>query len=109
MSNSLEIQVEQADDGQRVDVFLTTRIPDLSRSRVQAAIRKQLVSIDGESAKPSTRISTGQRVHIEMPEPEPSTSKAEDISLDVLYEDEWMIAINKPPAMVVHPAKGHWS
>ena len=109
MSNSLEIQVEQADDGQRVDVFLTTRIPDLTRSRVQAAIRKQLVSIDGESAKPSTRICTGQRVHIEMPEPEPSTSKAEDIALDVLFEDEWLIAINKPPAMVVHPAKGHWS
>ena len=109
MSNFLEIQVEQAEDGQRVDVFLTTRIPDLTRSRVQAAIRKQLVSIDGESAKPSTRISTGQRVHIEMPEPEPSSSKAEDIALDVLYEDEWMIAINKPPAMVVHPARGHWS
>jgi 23S rRNA pseudouridine1911/1915/1917 synthase len=109
MSNSLEIFVEQADEGQRIDAFLTTRIPDLSRSRVQAIIRKRLVSIDGEYAKPSTRINAGQRIQIELPEPEPSTSQPENIPLDILFEDEWMIAINKPPAMVVHPAKGHWS
>lgn len=103
------IEVGPDGDQMRVDAYLALRYPDISRSRLQAAIRRKQVQIDGAVAKPSSRLTSGQRLEVILPEPEPACSRPEDIPLDVLFEDEWLVAINKPPGMVVHPAKGHWS
>jgi 23S rRNA pseudouridine1911/1915/1917 synthase len=103
------LEVSPAGEQMRVDAYLALRFPEISRSRLQAAIRRQQVKIDGLIAKPSTRLAVGQRLEVVLPEPEPACSRPEDIPLDILFEDEWLVAINKPPGMVVHPAKGHWS
>lgn len=104
-----QLTVGPEGDQIRVDVFLAGKLPDLSRSRIQAAIRRQNVRVDGQIAKPSTRLTLGQRVTIEVPPPEPGTSQPENIPLEILFEDDWLVAVNKPARMVVHPAKGHWS
>lgn len=103
------LEVTPAGEQMRVDAYLALRFPEISRSRLQAAIRRQQVTIDGVIAKPSMRLTPGQRLEVILPEPEPACSRPEDIPLDILYEDDWLVAINKPPGMVVHPAKGHWS
>jgi 23S rRNA pseudouridine1911/1915/1917 synthase len=103
------LEVSPAGEQMRVDAYLAIRFPEISRSRLQAAIRRQQVRIDGVIAKPSTRLTTGQTLEIILPEPEPACSRPENIPLDILYEDDWLVAINKPAGMVVHPAKGHWS
>jgi 23S rRNA pseudouridine1911/1915/1917 synthase len=103
------LEVSPAGEQMRVDAYLALRFPEISRSRLQAAIRRQQVKLDGVVAKPSTRLSAGQRLDVVLPEPEPACSRPEEIPLDILFEDDWLVAINKPPGMVVHPAKGHWS
>jgi 23S rRNA pseudouridine1911/1915/1917 synthase len=103
------IEVGPDGDQMRVDAYLALRYPEISRSRLQAAIRRKQVQIDGVIAKPSSRLTPGQRLEVVLPEPEPACSRPEDIPLDILFEDDWLVAINKPPGMVVHPAKGHWS
>lgn len=103
------LEVTAAGEQMRVDAYLAQQFPEISRSRLQAAIRRQQVKINDIVAKPSTRLSAGQRLEIVLPEPEPACSRPEEIPLDILFEDDWLVAVNKPPGMVVHPAKGHWS
>jgi 23S rRNA pseudouridine1911/1915/1917 synthase len=67
------------------------------------------VNIDGRGGKPAYRLTPGQRVRIVLPEIPREAPRPEDIPLDILYEDEHLVVINKPPGMVVHPARGHWS
>lgn len=105
----IELTVGPDDQQLRLDHFLTARLEGFSRARLQAVIRKQRVTVDGQPGKPSQRLTLGQKVVIRVPEPPPSGPIPENIPLDVLYEDEHIVAINKPPAMVVHPAKGHWA
>ncbi len=91
----------------RLDVWLASRCPDLSRARVQKLIREGRVRIGGAAAKPAARVRPGDVVVIEIPAPEPSEVLPEDIPLDVLFEDDEVLAINKPPGLVAHPAPGH--
>ncbi len=93
----------------RLDSFLVKNIEGFSRAKLQRAIGKGKILVDGKSQKSSTRLKPGQTVEVEHLESGPVTSLPEDIPLVIIYEDDSLVAINKPPAMVVHPAKGHWS
>ena len=101
--------VDESEDQERLDSFLRRHFPKFSRVKIQRSIAAGDVLIDGQSAKSSTRVKTDQNVSFLVPSAAPEGSLPEDIPLDILFEDDHMVAINKPPAMVVHPAKGHWS
>ena len=106
----LTFVVGEENEGQRIDLFLTLKIDGYSRVFLRKAVMAESVHVDGRPVKPAFRVHPGQTVHIgELPPPPTDGPIAEAIPLDVLYEDEYMVAINKPAGMVVHPAKGHWS
>jgi 23S rRNA pseudouridine1911/1915/1917 synthase len=97
--------------GQRLDRALCALAPAYSRSRAQEAIKNGQVRVDGRSAKPSLVIETGQEIAVRPPAqdaPVPRTGGDESAPpLDVVYEDESVLVVNKPPGLVVHPAPGH--
>ncbi|WP_192251921.1 RluA family pseudouridine synthase [Mesorhizobium silamurunense] len=97
--------------GQRLDQWLTAQLgPDISRSRVQALIRQGAVSIGGKPVEEAKRkMAPGEHVSVVMPEPEPAEPQGENIPLDILYEDDELIVINKPAGLVVHPGAGNWA
>ncbi len=93
---------------ERLDRYLSRELPSLSRSRLQGLIRRGRVLVDGLPAlKSGQKLKTGQEIILEIPPPERTTVVSEDIPLDVAYEDEDLIVVNKPQGMVVHPSKGH--
>ncbi len=93
-------------EGERLDVFLARMDGTLSRSRIQKLIIDGNVSVDGKKAKASLRLAVDATVAVEMPEPEATDIVPEKIPLDILYEDEDVIVVNKARGMVVHPAAG---
>ena len=97
--------------GQRLDQWLAARLgSELSRSRVQALIKQGAVSIAGRAVLEAKRkLSAGERIEILVPAPEPAEPRGEDIPLDILYEDDELIVINKPAGLVVHPGAGNWT
>ncbi|MEE9274477.1 MAG: RluA family pseudouridine synthase [bacterium] len=91
----------------RLDAFLVDRLPHLSRSRLQALIRTGRVRVDGAPpAKTGQSLAPGARIEVEIPPPSPSGLAAEDIPLDVRFEDAHLLVVNKPPGVVVHPGAG---
>ena len=102
------IHVIQADEGKRLDIYLSRQLA-LSRSFVQKLITGNLVTINGEHAKVSRRVREGDVLAVTIPAPKREEVLPEDIPLDVLYEDDDIIAVNKPRGLVVHPASGNWS
>ncbi len=101
-------QVEAKAAGRRLDRWLSERLPELSRARVQKLIREGRVRLDGKAAtKPSTPLAPETNVEVELPSPEGSAIEPEEIPLEILYEDEDLVAVNKPAGMVVYPAAGH--
>jgi 23S rRNA pseudouridine1911/1915/1917 synthase len=102
-------QVGAPSSGTRLDLFLAATCSDLSRSRIQKLIAEGAVLVGGAPARRSHIVRAGESVSIEVPEPRRSVLEAEDIPLSILYEDEHLIAIDKPPGLVVHPAPGHAS
>ncbi len=105
----LELSVpEPAAESQRLDRWLAARLRDCSRSYVQRLIRSGLVLLDGKPAKASRGITGGERLQISFPEPEAEPAAVpEDIPLSVLYEDDALVAVNKPAGMATHPSCGH--
>ncbi|MBF0552478.1 MAG: RluA family pseudouridine synthase [Deltaproteobacteria bacterium] len=95
--------------GQRLDAYLSAVMADLTRSRVKHLIEEGHVLINGSSPKPSTLVKPNDCVALSIPPPQPSQTQPEDIPLEVLFEDDHLIVINKPPGLVVHPAAGHSS
>jgi len=95
--------------GSRLDLFVSRLIPELSRSRVQALINGGFIRLDGRPAKAAARLKPGQVVEVEVPEPEPALLEPEPMELAVIFEDEALVVLNKPPGLVVHPAPGHAS
>lgn len=106
---TLSFEVAEGDRGERLDVFLARRAPELSRSRVQKLIEVGLATAGGRLAKANHRVQPGETVTLTVPAPEPAEVEAEAIPLDVVYEDADVVVINKPRGMVVHPAAGNWS
>lgn len=102
------LTISEAAAGGRLDRHLADAMDGLSRSQVQRAIRLGLVSVDGITAtKTGLSLQAGQEVSFQAPPVEPSTAIPQDIPLDVLFEDEHVIVVNKAAGMVVHPAAGH--
>jgi 23S rRNA pseudouridine1911/1915/1917 synthase len=93
----------------RLDRWLAEQWPELSRARWQKALAAGLVLVNGVPARASDALHIGDRVDAHFPPPEtaPATA-AEDIPLEILYEDDHLLCLNKPPGLVVHPAAGHW-
>jgi len=103
----LYVDADQA--GRRLDVFLAARLADHTRAELHRAIKADRVTVDGKRTKAAYRLRAGQRVEVMLPQAPREGPQPENIPLDVIFEDDHLIAINKPPGMVVHPAKGHWS
>jgi 23S rRNA pseudouridine1911/1915/1917 synthase len=102
----IELWVEEG--GDRLDVYLAEQLPDLSRSRLQKLINSEQVWLNGVACtSKKTIVQEGDRLLVQIPDPEPLNLEPEAIPLDILYEDDSLIIVNKPAGMVVHPAPGH--
>jgi 23S rRNA pseudouridine1911/1915/1917 synthase len=108
-SQPVELQVQPAEAGWRLDAFLAHHFTAYSRVHLRRVITAGGVQIDGRGGKPAYRLVPGQQVRVVLPEIPREAPRPENIPLDILYEDEHLAAVNKPPGMVVHPARGHWS
>src|SRR5580700_345902 len=103
----ITIAVSPDDAGQRLDQFLTTQIPDISRSRVQQLLAEQKALVDGSAAKPSLKLRGGEQITIlGDPQPPPLRAIAEHIPLDIIFEDSDPAVVNKPAGMMVHAGAG---
>lgn len=107
MPGATRLIAHEADAGVRLDQFITSRLPDLSRSQVQRLIRDGRVHTDAHAAKPGLVVAAGLTVDVDVPPPLPAVPVAQDLPLDILYDDADLVVINKPAGMVVHPAAGH--
>ena len=93
--------------GERLDAFLARCVPDLSRSAAQKLIEEGHVSRNGKPGKKNDKLNTGDAVEYEIPEPKEVDIVPTEMQLDIVYEDEDVLVINKPKGLVVHPAAGH--
>ena len=106
----LEFTVEPEHANLRIDLYLTLKIDGYSRVFLRRVVMQGLVRVDGREVKPAFHVVPGQLIEvIDLPPAPQDGPIPEAIALDILYEDESIVAINKSPGMVVHPAKGHWS
>jgi 23S rRNA pseudouridine1911/1915/1917 synthase len=103
----LRLRITSHEPGLRLDQYLARQIAGISRTRIQALMEAGLVTIDGQPVKPSRPVKNTEEVLLRIPGPEPSPLTPEDIPLDIRYEDRWLIVVEKPAGLVVHPAHGH--
>jgi 23S rRNA pseudouridine1911/1915/1917 synthase len=104
----INLQVEETSD--RIDRYLSQELADLSRSRIQQLIEQGVVQVNGKvCTSKKTTVQSGDRISLVIPDAKPLDLQPEAIPLDVLYEDDSLIIINKPAGLVVHPAAGHES
>lgn len=101
--------IETDDVNKRVDVFLNEEMEDVSRSALQKNIEKGNITVNGEKISKNYKLRLGDIVEAELPPPENIDIVPEDIPIDIMYEDDDLIVINKPQNMVVHPAPGHYT
>lgn len=108
VNSSSHLQLLAASGGERLDRWLADQVPDLSRSRIQKLIEQAQVQINGQiCTSRKTNVQAGDRIQVTIPAAEPLDLTPEDIPLEVLYEDDQLLVINKPAGLVVHPAPGH--
>ena len=100
---------EEDEIGKRIDVYIAEYKEELSRSRGQKLIENGLVTVNGKVVKSNYKLRKGDILEVEIPDPKPLEIEAEDIPLDIIYEDKDVVIVNKPQGMVVHPAPGHYS
>ncbi|MBE6011197.1 RluA family pseudouridine synthase [Anaeropeptidivorans aminofermentans] len=97
------------EEGERIDVFLSLNMKEKSRNAIQKLMAGGMVTVNGKIVKPSYKLSLDDEVALFLPEPIELNIEAENIPLDIVYEDGDIIIINKPQGMVVHPAPGHYT
>lgn len=103
------LQVTEDKDGMRLDRFLTEELPDMSRSRLKVLMEQgQVTSPDAQKISPSAKALLGQTFVVEIPPVVAAEPEPQDIPIDVIYEDEYLLVLNKPVGLVVHPAAGNW-
>lgn len=94
-------------EGQRLDSWLAEAIPGLSRSAAQRLMEEGAVLIGGKPVRKNHRLGGGESCNIAIPDIKPVEAQAQDIPLDIVFEDDWLVVVNKPRGMVVHPAPGN--
>ncbi|WP_437130200.1 RluA family pseudouridine synthase [Peptostreptococcus russellii] len=100
--------VVEADwDGKRLDLFTSEQYTDISRSNIQKLIKENRILVNSKKEKASYKVSTGDLVTVAMPEPKELLIEAQDIDIEIVYEDDDLLIVNKPQGMVVHPAPGN--
>jgi 23S rRNA pseudouridine1911/1915/1917 synthase len=104
-----EFVITSGEQTKRLDLFLVNRERDISRSALQRLIELGRIRINDQMVKPSHKIKPGDRITMDVPKPEPLSMKGEAIPLEVLFEDESLLVLNKPSGIVVHPAPGNWT
>lgn len=105
MNKEYELTVK--DEKGRLDKFISSKIDTLSRTQVQDLIAKKQVLVNNKEVKGSYKVTLGDKILITVPPKEPLSLEPEDLNLDIVYEDQDVIVVNKPQGMVVHPAAGH--
>jgi 23S rRNA pseudouridine1911/1915/1917 synthase len=104
----LEVTVEGSEGSPRLDRVLAARVSELSRSRLKALILAGQVAVKNAPVRdPAYHVGQGDTITIDVPEPVAAEPLAEDIALDIVYEDDDLVVIDKPPGLVVHPSAGH--
>ena len=93
--------------GERADAFLARSVPDLTRSAAQRLLEEGAVTVNGSAVKKNYKTTPGDQVVFTLPDPEPIDVQPQNIPLDVVFEDDDVIVVNKPVGLVVHPAPGH--
>ena len=99
----------ESEEGERIDKYLAGEMEDVTRSRIQKLIKEDRVEVNGKPVKANYRLCFDDEVHVSIPELKEPEIAPEDIPLDILYEDDDLIIVNKSKGMVVHPAPGHYS
>ena len=108
MPDRREVFEFQKEREERLDHFLVERLPEFSRSRLQGLVKDGFVLVDGHPAKKAgQKLEMGARVEVTIPPPAPTELVGEDIPLDIIFENDDLLVVNKPAGMVVHPAAGH--
>ena len=108
-SERRSVSVDEEHNGVRLDAFLASVLTGCSRSQIQRFIRDGLVSGSAAELRPSTPVKTGQQFTIDIPAPQAATAIAEDLPLNIVFEDADVLVVDKAAGMVVHPAAGHES
>jgi 23S rRNA pseudouridine1911/1915/1917 synthase len=109
MKRKFDIVVPAGQKKERLDVYLTSHVENATRTKVQEAIRNGEVVVSGKRVKASHGIIPGEVIHIELSRPEPPEVLPENIPLDIVYEDKYLLVVNKPAGMVTHPAYKNYS
>ncbi len=109
MAEKKRFEITEEGSGLRVDKYLSELLPEISRSHLQKIIKDGQVLANGKPVKANYKVAEGDQVELEIPEAVEPEIEAEDMPLDILYEDADVILINKPKGMVVHPSAGHYS
>lgn len=105
----LDLIVELEEDNIRIDKYIATELTQFSRSFIQKLIGDGLVTADGKIVKSNYKVQSGNEIQIQVPEPVELDIEPENIPLDIIYEDQDIVVVNKPKGMVVHPAAGHYT
>jgi len=105
---TIDVRLESAHAGWRLDRALAAAVPTLSRERLKALIRSGAVEAEGKALRdPATKVRGEEALKVAVPEPEPAHNEAQDIPLRVIFEDEHLLVVDKPAGLVVHPAAGN--
>lgn len=109
-ANAVELKIPAESAGQRLDVALQRLLPAYSRARIQSWLKAGQILVDGRVLAPKTLVSGDEAVSVEVTaDPAEQAFRPEDIALDIVFEDDALIVINKPAGLVVHPGSGNWS
>ncbi len=104
-----QIETTPSDVGKRLDVFLSETEEELTRSHIQKLLQDGMISVNGVAVAKNYKIRKNDVITLRYPEPEPCEAQPENIPIDIVYEDEDIIVVNKPKGMVVHPAAGNYT
>jgi 23S rRNA pseudouridine1911/1915/1917 synthase len=108
LTGPVELEADAAHEGQRLDLFLAARLPQLSRSRLQNLVRAGHLRQAGRLIdEPGHRVKPGERFVLDLPPPRPAEPTPQELPLEVVFEDEHLVVLIKPAGLVVHPAPGH--
>lgn len=107
MSKHYKLHVSDTEQGTRLDKYVTEKIDNLSRTKVVKLIQDSLVLINNKKVNPSHKVNLGESIEIELPDDVPSNLTPWQLELDIIYEDNCILVIDKPAGIAVHPAPGH--